>query len=330
MQNILDLLEEKRVRLAAYQPLPLELVANLNEWFKIELTYTSNALEGNTLSRAETALVVQKGITVDGKTIQEHLEAINHAQAFDWVMQKINTTRREVTQNTILELHQLILQKIVDDQAGRYRTVPVRIAGSSVIMPNAAKVPELMETFIGWLQANTEYPATVAVDAHFKFVSIHPFVDGNGRTARLLMNLLLMQAGFPPAIIRKEDRKQYIASIEKAQRGGSLADHYTLMYAAIDRSLDFYLDTLEGKEQAKKLEQKPLLKIGELAKLVGASAPTIRHWTKAGLLHVAEYTKSGYQLYNQDQVAVVKKIRTLQNKDRLTIAEIKQALTRIS
>ena len=144
------------------------------------------------------------------------------------------------------------------------------------------------------------------------------------------MNLLLMQAGFPPAIIRKEDRKQYIASIEKAQRGGSLADYYTLMYAAIDRSLDFYLDTLEGREQAKKLEQKPLLKIGELAKLVAASAPTIRHWTKAGLLHAAEYTKSGYQLYNQDQVAVVKKIRTLQNKDRLTIAEIKQALTRIS
>src|SRR3989344_3864021 len=245
MTSILTMLEEKKQRLDGFKPFSVDLVTNLREWFKIELTYTSNALEGNTLSRAETALVVQKGITVDGKTIQEHLEAINHAQAFDWVMQKINTTRREVTQNTILELHQLILQKIVDDQAGRYRTVPVRIAGSSVIMPNAAKVPELMETFIGWLQANTEYPATVAVDAHFKFVSIHPFVDGNGRTARLLMNLLLMQAGFPPAIIRKEDRKRYIDSIEAGQLGKSLIDYYACIFEAIDRSLDIYLEALE-------------------------------------------------------------------------------------
>jgi Fic family protein len=330
MTNILTTLEEKKQRLDGYIPFSVDLVANLRDWFKIELTYTSNAIEGNTLSRAETALVVEKGVTVDGKTLKEHLEAVNHAQAFDWVMQRIDTTKRDITESTILNIHQLILQKIVDNQAGRYRTVPVRIAGSTVVMPNAMKVPELMGEYVSWLQQSTENPLTVAVDAHFKLVSIHPFVDGNGRTARLLMNLLLMQAGYPPAIIRKEERKQYITSIEKAQLGGSLADYYALMYEAVNRSLDIYLEALEGKKQEEVLEKKPLLKIGELAELVGETVSTIRHWTKEGLLRVAEYTQGGYQLYSQDQTAIIKKIRKLQDKNRLTIAEIKKVLSRNS
>ncbi|MEK9157986.1 MAG: Fic family protein [Patescibacteria group bacterium] len=326
MTNILAVLDKKKQRLDGFRPFSIDQVANLREWFKIELTYTSNAIEGNTLSRAETALIVEKGLTVDGKTLQEHLEAVNHAQAFDWIIQRIDTTQQDITENTILDLHQLILQKIVDNQAGRYRTVPVRIAGSTVVMPNAMKVPELMGVYVAWLQKNTDNPLTVAVDAHFKLVSIHPFVDGNGRTARLLMNLLLMQAGYPPAIIRKEERKQYIASIEKAQLGGSLADYYSLMYEAVSRSFDIYLEALEGKEQEKILEKKNVLKIGELAELVGETVPTIRHWTKEGLLNVAEYSQGGYQLYGQDQVTVVKKIRKLQDKNRLTIAEIKKKL----
>lgn len=330
MKDILSTLEEKKQQLDSYRPFSVDLVNNLREWFKIELTYTSNAIEGNTLSRAETALVVEKGVTVDGKTLQEHLEAVNHAQAFNWVMQRIDTSKQNINESTILDLHQLILQKIVDNQAGRYRTVPVRIAGSTVILPNAMKVPELMEEFVSWLQESKDNPLTVAVDTHFKLVSIHPFVDGNGRTARLLMNLLLMQAGYPPAIIRKEERKQYIASIEKAQLGGSLADYYALMYEAVDRSLDIYLEALEGKEHEKVLEKKPVLKIGELAHLVGETVPTIRHWTKEGLLIVAEYSQGGYQLYGQDQVAIIKKIRKLQDKDRLTIAEIKKELEKNS
>lgn len=329
MTNIPTTLEDKKRRLDSFRPLAADLVANLHEWFKIELTYTSNAIEGNTLSRAETALVVEKGVTVGGKTLREHLEAVNHAQAFNWVLQKVDTTKQEITENLILSLHQLILQKILDNQAGRYRAVPVRIAGSTVIMPNALKVPELMGEYITWLQKNTDHPVKMAVDAHFKLVSIHPFVDGNGRTARLLMNLLLMQAGYPPAVIRKEERQQYIACIEKAQLSGSMADYYTFMYEAVNRSLDIYLETLADKEQEKILIKKPVLKIGELAELVGETVPTIRHWTKEGLLNVAEYSPGGYQLYDQDQAAVVKKIRKLQDRDRLTIAEIKRKLEKI-
>jgi Fic family protein len=328
MNTILSKLEKKKVQLDAYRPLDPALVANLSEWFRIELTYTSNAIEGNTLSRAETALVVEKGLTVDGKTLQEQLEAVNHAHAFDWVMQKIRTGDKDITEKTILDLHELILQKIDTTNTGRYRSVPVRIAGSTVVMPNPLKVPTLMKEFVAWVQRAQTHPVTLAVDTHYKLVSIHPFTDGNGRTARLLMNLLLMQAGYPPAIIRKEDRKQYISSIEKAQLGGSLADYYTLMYEAVNRSFDIYLTAVEGKEQEKVLVKKPLLKIGELARLVHETVPTIRHWTKEGLLQITGYSPGGYQLYDQNQVTLIKKIRELQHKERLTLGEIKGKLTK--
>ena len=326
MNTTLFKLEEKKIKLDTYRPLNPALVANLGEWFRIELTYTSNAIEGNTLSRAETALVVEKGLTVDGKTLQEQLEAVNHAHAFDWVMQKISTGDTDITEKTILYLHELILQKIDTTNAGRYRSVPVRIAGSTVVMPNPLKVPALMKDFVAWIQSTKVHPVTLAIDAHYKLVSIHPFTDGNGRTARLLMNFLLLHAGYPPAIIRKEDRKLYISSIEKAQLGGSLTNYYKLMYEAVNRSFDIYLSAVEGKEQEKVLVKKPLLKIGELARLVHETVPTIRHWTKEGLLQVAEYSPGGYQLYDQNQVVLIKKIRELQHKGRLTLGEIKKKI----
>jgi Fic family protein len=326
MINILASLEEKRQRLGNHQPFSLDIVQNLQEWFKIELTYTSNAIEGNTLSRAETAAVVEKGTVAAGKTLQEHLEAVNHAEAFDWVVAHAATSQPTASENMILELHQLILQRIDDTNAGRYRAVPVRIAGSTVILPNPIKVPDLMSQFISWLQSPDEHPITKAVDAHYKLVSIHPFVDGNGRTARLLMNLLLMQAGYPPAIIRKEDRLPYIKSIEKAQLGGPLGDYYSLMYAAVDRSLDIYLQSLEGQEQIQTISHQPRLKIGELAKLTGESVPTIRYWTKEGLLKEQAYTAGGYKLYDQYEAEKAGKIRQLQDSQRLTLAEIKRVL----
>lgn len=325
MKALLAALEAKKQRLDSFRPLPPELLRNLEDWLKIELTYTSNAIEGNTLSRAETALVVEKGLTVEGKTLTEHLEAVNHAHAFEWVVRHANLKRKDVTQHHILELHRQILQKIDDTSAGRYRTVSVRIAGSRAIMPNPAKVSRLMDEFISWLYAARGNDLVIAVDAHFKLVSIHLFVDGNGRTARLLMNLLLMAAGYPPAIIRKEDRKRYIDSIEAGQLGKSLNEYYALMFQSIDRSLDTYLDAIEEKEEVSKIAGKPLLKIGELAKLTNETVPTIRYWTREGLLAVAERSPGGYQLYAQNQVSVAKKIKKLQDK-RLTLEEIKKML----
>lgn len=326
MDDLLKRMTAKKKKLDGHRPLSVALVDNLNEWFKVELTYTSNAIEGNTLTRRETALVVEEGITIGGKTLKEHLEAINHAKALDFIKGLIDKKRKDLTKREVLDIHSVILKKIDDDNAGRYRGVAVRIKGANVILPSPLKVRELMEGFFTWLHSrNNDHPVKVAADAHFKFVSIHPFTDGNGRTARLLMNLLLMQKGYPPALIRKEDRDIYIDSIEKAQLSSVFEDYYKVIYRAIERSLDIYLDAIEGKIP-NAIVQKRLLRIGELAKETGETLHAIRHWTEIGLLEAAEHTEAGYQLFDRSMVEKIKEIRKLQKEKRLSLMKIKQRL----
>jgi len=326
MKNILLILQDEKMQLDSYRPLPFDLVRNLEDWFRVELTYTSNAIEGNTLSRAETALVVEKGITVAGKSLKEHLEAVNHAQALELIKQLADRKRTALTEGHILDIHRLILQKIDDHNAGRYRSIPVRIAGSTSVLPNPIKVPDLMSEYIRWLRAIKDHPVKVAADAHFKLVTIHPFTDGNGRTARLVMNLLLTQAGYPPAIIRKQDRKKYIDSVEAGQLTGSLNDFYSLIYQAVNRSLDIYLDSVQPKPEPPKSSPGKLLKIGDLAELTRETVPTIRHWTRGGLLSAADHSPGGYQLYHRNMIGIAKKIRRLQSQKRLTLTEIKKII----
>ena len=323
MKDWLKILAQKKVELDKKKPLPQEIVKNLDDWLRVELTYTSNAIEGNTLSRQETALVVEKGLTVSGKTLKEHQEAINHAMSLTLVKEQAKSSEK-ATELNILGIHRLILNNIDEQNAGRYRNVPVRIAGSTVIMPNAMKVPELMGQLAAWLKTVKDTPVKIAADAHFKLVSIHPFTDGNGRTARLLMNLMLLKAGYPAAVIKKEERLKYLNSLEKAQLGGSLDDYYQLIYQAVDRSLDIYLEAV-GKSIKKSSSQEPL-KIGELAKLSGEPVATIRFWTKSGLLPLAGKTRGGYQLYNQALLEWIKTIRKLQAEKRLTIEEIRDKI----
>jgi cell filamentation protein, protein adenylyltransferase len=320
-----DNLTLKKQELDQYRPLPHALCRNLEDWFRIELTYTSNGIEGNTLTRQETALVVEKGLTVGGKSLKEHLEAANHAAALDWMHHLISRSSSSISEDIILQIHKLILKGIDDDNAGYYRSVPVRIAGSAVILPNARKVPSLMKEFVGWIAKADLHPVQFAAEAHYELVTIHPFIDGNGRTARLLMNLILMMCGYPPAIIRKRDRLAYIKSLEQAQLGGSKEDYLILIAKAVNRSLDIYLKAVKnvGEEiPTTVFKAKNLLKIGELAQAAQESVATIRHWTKEGLLEVAEITPTGYQLYVPDMIERIKNIKELKSQ-RYTIKEIK-------
>ncbi len=330
MKKLLAEIIKKKEKLDSYQPLPQELVKNLDDWYRVELTYTSNAIEGNTLSRKETAQVVEKGTTVEGKTLIEQQEAINHAQAFDYIKKLAVKKREDLKESLLLNLHQIILEKIDDQNAGHYRTVPVRIAGSDTIFPNPSKVPILMERYFKWLKSdNSDHPIKIAVNAHFKLVVIHSFVDGNGRTARLIMNLLLMQAGYPSAIIRKEDRQIYIKAVEKGEKTDDLTDFYRICYQAIDRSLDSYLDALKPKKAAKgvKEKEKELLKIGQLSERTNETVPTIRYWTNQGLLKIAKHTLGGYMLFDRTMIKRAREIRRLQEEERLTIAEIQERLS---
>ena len=320
-----DKVTKKKQQLDQHRPLPDALMRNLEDWFRVELTYTSNAIEGNTLTRRETAMVVEKGITVGGKTLIEHLEATNHARALDWVRDQVKRKPHDLIEKDILQIHDIILKGISDEGAGHYRSVAVRISGSTVILPNPLKVPDLMDDFITWLkQTDKLHPVELAAEAHYRLVTIHPFVDGNGRTARLLMNLILLMTGYPAAIIRKRDRLAYIGALEKAQLGGSKEDYLKIISSAVDRSLNIYLKALKGETEEPETEIK-LLKIGELAKQVGESNSTIRHWTKEGLLDVAEITESNYQLYAVEMVKRIELIKELKSK-RFTLNEIKEKI----
>lgn len=242
----LDRITEKKKKLDKLRPLPKELVHNLNEWFKIELTYTSNAIEGNTLTRRETALVVEKGLTVGGKSLKDHLEATNHAKALDWVMTQVSKSTKEILEKDILKIHELILIGIDSDSAGLYRNIPVRISGPTTVLPNPIKVPSLMESFTKEIIASKLHPVELAAFAHYKLVAIHPFIDGNGRTARLLMNMILIQSGYPPSIINNEDREAYIKALEKADSTNNLAEFNNIIVTSVEKSLDIYLNSLKN------------------------------------------------------------------------------------
>ena len=321
-----DKLTVKKQHLDSLRPLSGALVKNLEDWFRVEITYTSNAIEGNTLTRRETALVVEKGLTVGGKSLIEHLEATNHASALDWVKEQVQRKHTSLTENDILHIHDVILKGIDNEHAGFYRSVPVRISGSMVVLPNPRKVPDLMGEFMKWLtRAQGMHPVELAAEAHYRLVTIHPFVDGNGRSARLLMNMLLLMSGYPAAIIRKSDRLAYLESLEKAQLGGSKDDYVKIIAKAVNRSLDIYLKAAAG-EDAEPDDSDKLLKIGELAKQAGQSNSTIRHWTKEGLLSIAAVTESGYQLYAPEMVGRIKQIYALKEQ-RFTLQEIKSKLS---
>ena len=212
----------------------------------------------------------------------EHLEATNHAAALRGIMELVSVKTSDLSESTVLDIHNTILRGIDDGNAEHYRSVPVRISGSEVILPNPRKVPDLMAHFIENITTESNlHPVELAAEAHYQLVTIHPFVDGNGRTARLLMNLILMQHGFPPALIRKRDRLRYIGSLEKAQLGGSKDAYYKIIAAAVDRSLDIYLKALSDSPDgvSKTTTSQLLMRIGQLAKQRESNA-TLRYWIR--------------------------------------------------
>ena len=241
-ENILQRIFEKKKTLAKLRPLPKAALEKVRSELSIEWTYNSNAIEGNTLSLRETRMVLELGLTVKGKNLREHFEVNNHHKAIDLV-ESLATSRSSLTENEILDIHKIVLDNIEKEFAGRYRTGQVRILGANFIPPNHLKVKEMI---CDLLQEVNENPAKLNdielfAQFHHRFVWIHPFFDGNGRTARLLMNLLFMRLGFPPAIILFNNRKQYYRTLDLANNGNYYP--FTLLISqALERSLDLYLE----------------------------------------------------------------------------------------
>jgi len=237
----------KKAALDKLRPFNKGALLKLQESFRVSLTYNSNAIEGNSLSLSETKLVLEEGLTIGGKSMKEHLEVTNHSKAIDFVESLVN--KKSIEENDVLNLHAIILDRIDPENAGFYRRSGVRISGTDYVPPNAAKVPEQMKEVYQVLNSRGE-PLEIAAKIHHRFVDIHPFIDGNGRTARLLMNLYLMRNGYPPIIIQRVERKKYIDSIISDRLQKSVVKFATFIAQALERSLDMYLDSLgtESKE----------------------------------------------------------------------------------
>lgn len=243
LEAVVASIEEKKARLDRLRPLSAAALAQLQKHYDVELTYTSNAIEGNTLTMRETAEVIEHGITVGGKSLRDHLEAVDHYEALLF-LRELAARPTPVDENVVCELHRRIVARSQPAIAGMYSLNPRRIAGSPVILPNPAKIPRLMEEFGAWLEAAPSEPA-FAFDAHYRLVSIHPFGDGNGRAARLLMNLILIRGGYPPVAVRPEDRKAYLDSLERASLAEDLTPYRILMHRRLDATLGDYLSALQ-------------------------------------------------------------------------------------
>jgi Fic family protein len=249
-------IEEKKQKLNKLRPLSKSLVNRLREQIIIEWTYNSNAIEGTSLSLRETELIIEHGLTIKGKPLKEHFEAINHKDAILFLEDLIKKGKFTLNQLLIRQIHKLILKEIDNENAGRYREVDVKITGSKFIPPSAAIVSAKMREFEKWLRAkkSKKFLIDYASLAHFKLVDIHPFIDGNGRTARLVMNLILMNKGFPPTVILKTDRQKYYQTLDLAHKG-RLGPFINFIGRNIDRSLIWYLDGVIPSKK-KKIEAK--------------------------------------------------------------------------
>jgi Fic family protein len=284
-------LAEKKAELDRYRPLSPSTVRYINEQLRVLLTYHSNAIEGNTLSLRETQLVIEHGMTVGGHSLREHLEATNHAQAFAYLTELVER-RTPLTIKVILTLNGLVVDKLIDPP-GQFRRGPVTIRGARVQPPPATRVAALMSEWVAWVgDEGKAYPTVLrAAIAHQGFEAVHPFRDGNGRTGRLLLNLMLMQDGYPPALLLQEWRLAYLEALAVADSGryGPLAN---LIGRAVEQGLDLYLEACDRAPEPESAEEQPL---AELAREFGYTTDYLALLIRKGRLAA---TKRGPRWYS--------------------------------
>lgn len=238
-------IDQLKSQLNSLRPLPEHTVRSLHQQQVLEWTYHSNAIEGNTLTLKETKVVLE-GITIGGKSMREHFEVINHKEAIDYVEAMVQN-QNALSEWQIKSIHQLVLKNIDSHNAGQYRHENVVIAGAEHLPPNYFKVPEAMTNLIKQYQANANlHPVELAARLHVDFVGIHPFVDGNGRTSRLLMNFELMRHGYLPIIIPVEQRLSYYQALDTAHTEKNY-DLFIDLVADLEQStLKRYLQIIQG------------------------------------------------------------------------------------
>ena len=241
-QRLLTRIEEKKAKLDSLHPLPPAVVNRLKEQFTVEWIYNSNAITGSTLTLRETRLILETGMTIGGKSLREHFEVINHKDAIEYV-ESLANQGEPITAFHVRQIHKLVLSRIDDENAGQYSKTQVCIVGAQHVPPESWDIPHRLAGWEDWLKNSEEniYPVELAALAHHRLTEIHPFTDGNGRTAQLVMNLILSCHGYPPAVILRVNRKQYYGVLMQAD-SGKTEPLVNFVGRAVERSLTLYLE----------------------------------------------------------------------------------------
>ena len=275
-------IQDKLRKLNQARPLSQADVSKLQKQFQIEMTYNSNAIEGNSLTLKETFLVINEGITIKNKPLKDHLEAKNHQEALDYLYDLIDKNKRQtMSEQLIRSIHQLIIQETDKKWAGKYRDGAVYIGGADHVPPDALEVPHAVKDLFKWLKQNTKKLHIIELASlfHHKLVNIHPFFDGNGRTARLIMNLLLMQKGYPLVMILKSDRRRYYKVLQQADKG-DVVPLVRFVAQSVNRSLNIYLKVLLPTTK----QTKKYLSLSKISKQVPYSAKYLNLLIRQGKL----------------------------------------------
>ncbi len=282
-KKLLSRINEKMNRLNSLRPLPADAVKKLHEEMRLLHTYHSNAIEGNTLTLPETKLVLEEGITIGGKSLREHLEATNNARAFD-LIENIAKKKRTIDHVVIQQIHEVVTAGILED-AGKYRTKNVRITGAAKNPPDWSKVTKLMDELIEKFAQYKGHPVEVAAILHHRFVEIHPFIDGNGRVSRLLTNLYLIAEGYPPVVLKTQDRGKYYRFLRAADAGNP-GQFTNFIAKTADESLTMYLSIYGGVNE--------LLPLKELVKKATYSQEYLSLRARQGVLDAVKIGKIWY------------------------------------
>ncbi len=236
-----NLIDDKKRIIDSHQPFSQNMTRKLRDKLIIEWTYNSNAIEGNTLTLSETKVVLENGITIKGKSLKDHLEIINHKEAIEYIENLVSKDVK-LSEYDIKTVHYLILKEIDSTNAGKYRNENVFISGAKHVPPIYMNVPyemqKIIEKYQNWKDL---HPVVRACFLHGEFVKIHPFIDGNGRTARLLLNFELIQSGYPPVVIKIENRADYYYALEKAHTTNDYTEFIRIIVDLVNESEDSYL-----------------------------------------------------------------------------------------